>query len=252
MSSNPEQTPRRRSFQQKMLDAGMVALLLGVLVAVGFLSGIVGMRFAIRRTEVPVPNVTARPVAEAEVILEEAELGIEVIGERYDEATPKGAILAQLPRAGGRLKARREVQVMVSLGKRTSPVPDLIGKTLRVARLTAEEYNYEIGHVSEMSLPGRREGIVSSQYPPPGSETAVSPRINLLVSKGDPQAFVMPDLLGRNLNEVKPFLEGRGFELASIQYDFYRNANRGTVVKQFPEPGYLVTKEDSINLEVAR
>ncbi|RPJ63945.1 MAG: PASTA domain-containing protein [Acidobacteria bacterium] len=35
-------------------------------------------------------------------------------------------------------------------------------------------------------------------------------------------------------------------------YREYQNADKGVVVKQYPEPGYMVTREDPISLEVAR
>ncbi len=252
MSKTSAYESRSRSLPQKVFDAGMIVLLLGIVISVGILSGIMGMRFAIGRTEVPVPRLTLQTVQEAKLALEAVDLRLAVLGERYEESTPKGAIISQFPRAGGRLKAKREVQVLVSLGKRTSPVPPLVGSNIRVAQLTAAEYNYEIGHISEVSLGKRKDGVVVQQFPPPGSTTAVSPRVNLLVSRERAGRYVMPDLLGQNLNEVKPFLEREGFKLASIQYGFYRNADRGVVVKQFPEPGYMLTNEDPINLEVAR
>lgn len=241
-----------RSLQRKFLDAGMAALLIGVLIAIGFLSAIVGMRIAVRRTEVAVPLIIGKTSAEAEKALAEANLQLEVSAQLYDPKMAEGLVISQRPAPGGRLKAKRAVQVVLSLGPRTNPVPKLVGATLRVARLTAAQYNYQIGHVSEMTFKGAREGVVVQQFPPPDSDRAVSRNINLLVSKGAPGRFIMPEVIGKNLNEVKPFFESRGFTLPSIEYRFYRNVVKGTVVKQFPEPGYLLTEGDTVNLEVAR
>ena len=67
-----------------------------------------------------------------------------------------------------------------------------------------------------------------------------------------PHRYIMPDRIGQDLNQVISFFERAGFQLGRIQYSAYQNVPRGTVVKQFPEPGYMLTEKNSINLEVAR
>jgi beta-lactam-binding protein with PASTA domain len=62
----------------------------------------------------------------------------------------------------------------------------------------------------------------------------------------------MPDVMGRNLNQVTLFFESNDFELGNIRYVDLADMSAGLVVKQFPEPGYVLTDEDSINLEVSR
>ncbi len=238
-------------FPQTFLDVGWLVLLGGILVAASLLFAMVGMRIAVRRTEVSVPAVVGMTTEQAKAVMERAELRLEVIGQRYDETAEKGRIIAQFPAAAGRLKAKRPVQVHLSLGPRTHPVPNLLGSTLRVAQLKAGQYNYEVGHVSQITREGSEKETVIAQFPPPDSADAVSPKINILISKGVPASYVMPDVTGQNLNEVQPYLEARGFKLPSVDYRFYRNATKGTVVKQFPEPGYLLAQGDTINLEVA-
>lgn len=242
----------RKKLQKKVFDVGLLLLLAAILVAVGLMSGIVGMRLAVRQSEIVVPSIVGRSVDEATERLSVRELDLQVIGERYDPNSEAGQVVAQFPLAGGRMKARRPVQVIVSLGARTHAVPDFVGSTAQVARLTAAQYNYEIGHISRIPWEGIEKDIVIQQDPPAGSTETTSPKVNLLVSDGEAGDFVMPDLTGRNLNEVEPFLTDQGFEVGSIVYRFYANVVKGTVVNHFPRPGYLVTVEDTINLEVAR
>ena len=242
----------QRELYRHLADWGLLILLAGILVTVGLMGAVVGMRFAVRSAEVVVPLVTGKDRESAEAVLDGRDLGLEVIGDRYDDDVAKGTIISQNPRAGRRIKAKRAVQVMMSLGKRSHPVPDLIGSTLRVAQLASAQDNHEIGRVSEINWLGVEEGIVIQQYPAPGSTTVASPQINLLISRGKGRRHIMPDFKGKNLNEVQPFLQSQGFELANIEYRFYRNAIKGSVVKQFPGAGYLLTDGDTINLGVAR
>jgi beta-lactam-binding protein with PASTA domain len=142
--------------------------------------------------------------------------------------------------------------LILSLGERTHPVPDLMGSTLQVARLTAAQYNYEIGHISRIVMSDADKDLVIRQDPLPGSTETASPKIHLLIGEGGGGRYIMPDLTGKNLNEVEPFLTDQGFEVESIIYRFYSNVVKGTVVNHFPQPGYVVKKDDRISLEVAR
>lgn len=76
--------------------------------------------------------------------------------------------------------------------------------------------------------------------------------IDVLVSDGTVSRYVMPDITNQSLNTVLLFFEKNGFKLGEIQYRDSATVSRGAVVKQFPEPGYMLTDGDTINLEIAR
>lgn len=250
-----KESPTRRSprgLPQSVLDVGKLVLLVGILVSAGLLSGIVGMRLAVRRSDVSVPALVGLTVEAAQAKAKESALSVSVGGERYHDEIPEGAVVSQFPAEGRLVKEDRQIQVFVSLGPRTHPVPNLIGSPLRVAQLQASQYNYEIGLISRLGLPGVEAGKVVDQNPRPNAAGASSPRINLLVSDEDPTRYLMPNLLGQNVNQAKLFLEKVGFEPARIDYSFSAVARKGTVIRQYPEPGNPVRQTDQISLEVAR
>jgi len=246
-----ESVPRKQRLR-RVLDLGKIALLLSILVAVAILSAIIGMEIAVSGNEVIAPDLANLEVEAAREASEKLELSLDVQGDLYSLTVAKGRIMRQSPEQGQRIKAGQSIQVIVSLGERTSPVPDLIGSMQRVAQLTAAQYNYEIGHVSRVSLPGTEVGTVLSQYPVPNSEKAASPKISILVSGGSGRRFLMPDFVGQNLNRVRTIIEEQNFEVGQIEYRFYRNVRKGTVVRQFPRPGHQIREKDKVNLEVAR
>ena len=63
---------------------------------------------------------------------------------------------------------------------------------------------------------------------------------------------MMPDVVGQSMNKVLPFFKSNKFALENIRYVSLANVSAGLVIKQFPEPGYLLMGKDSINLEVSR
>ena len=240
------------NLQQRLLALMKLTVLVGVLVAVGLFSAYLGMRIAVRGSEVEVPSIIGKSVGEATEILERMRLKRQVIGERFDPEFPKGTVISQHPQPGRSIKAQRKVQVIVSLGEKTKPVPDLRGASLRVARLMASQAGFEFGYISEISIDGTPKDHIVQQFPPPNSKDFLSPKIDILVSRGDFARYVMPDVTGQSLNKVLLFFDNNGFTLGKIQYVYDPNVSKGLVLKQFPEPGYMLTEEDSINLEVSR
>lgn len=247
---------KRRSLgnylRERILRLGQLILLAAVLVAAGGFSAYLGMRFAVRSTEVEVPAIVGLSAEEAERRLAAVELNLLVAGKRYDPQVSEGAIISQNPLGGRRSKANREVQAVVSLGPRVNPVPNLLGATERAARVMALESDYELGNISRIGLSSADRDTVVLQYPSPDAAEAGDPRIDILVLSPSPRQYVMPDLTGQTLNRVVLFFERHGFRIDRINYRPYPGATRGTVVKQFPEPGHALSEGDSIHLEVTR
>jgi len=251
--SKGRQTPLQGStIHEQILIVGQLTVLVGVLIAVGFFSAYLGMRLAVRGTEVEVPSISGRPLGEATEILERVHLKREVMGERFDPEIPRGVVISQHPQPGRTMKAERKVQIILSLGTKTHPVPDLRGSPLRVARLMVSDAGFELGNISEIAMSEIPKGQIVQQFPPPDSKDLLSPEIDVLVSGGFLERYVMPDVTGQSLNSVVLYFEKNAFKLGDIRYGDYPDAARGAVVKQFPEPGYLLTEQETINLEVAR
>ena len=253
----PDRTKREARMQgttihEQILIVGQLTVLVGVLIAVGLSSAYLGMRLAVRGTEVEVPSITGKPVGEASEILERVHLKREVMGERFDPEIPRGVVISQHPQPGRTIKAERNVQIILSLGTKTHPVPDLRGSPLRVAQLMVSDAGFELGNISEISMGEIPKGQIVQQFPPPDSKDLLSPEIDVLVSGGFLERYVMPDVTGQSLNTVLLYFEKNNFKLRNIQYGDYPDAARGAVVKQFPEPGYILTEQGTINLEVAR
>lgn len=245
--------PRQpETIHEQALLVGQLTVLVGILIAVGLSSAYLGMRLAVRGTEVAVPSIVGQPLGKATEILEQVRLKREVMGERFDPEISRGVVISQHPQPGRSIKAERKVQIILSLGMKTNPVPDLRGSPLRVARLLVSDAGFELGNITEVAMSEIPKGQIVQQFPPPESKDLLSPEIDVLISGGVLKRYVMPDVTGQTLNAVLLYFEKNEFKLGNIQYGNYPDAARGAVVKQFPEPGYILTEQDTINLEVAR
>ena len=234
------------------MTIGKLALLAGVVLVVFLFSVILGMRFSVRGKVFETPSIVGMSLGDAEELFKQKELHLAVVGRRYDPDVLEGAIISQLPAAGVGIKTNRDVQIVVSMGRRPNPVPDLTGRSARAARLLAQQNGYQLGKISEI-LGGSGEGEkIIAQYPVPLSEDNVSDQIDVLVQKKSVATYIMPDVIGDNLNRVMMYFEEHGFKIARVQYKKHQGINKGIVVRQFPEPGYLLQEDESIHLEVAR
>ena len=239
------------TLQEKFFFLGKVFVLAGVLGALFLFSGLLGMRFTVRGHVLKTPSIVGMSLDNATEIFSRTEMELVVGGRRYDRNTPSGYIVSQVPGSGMGIKSNGKVMVIASLGKKSNPVPDLTGSSLRAARVLAEQSSYALGRVSEISL-GSKEDHVVSQFPVPDSDESVSDNIDVLVTRKKPQEYVMPDLVGMDLSRTLRLLRDFGFDVDQIRYRMYAGVTRGSVVRQFPQPGYRLGPDLAIDLEVAR
>ncbi len=239
------------TLQGKLVFLGKVFILAGVLAALFLFSGLLGMRFSIRGHVMETPSVIGMSLEDAEQIFSKTELELVVGGRRFDKSIPSGHIVSQVPGSGMGIKSNGRVMVIASLGKKSNPVPDLEGTSIRASRVLAEQNRYTLGKVSEISL-GSKEDHVISQFPVPESDESVSNNIDVLVTRKKPQEYIMPDLVGMDLSRTLRLLRDYGFDVDQIRYRRYAAVPRGSVVRQFPQPGYRLGPDLAIDLEVAR
>ena len=65
------------------------------------------------------------------------------------------------------------------------------------------------------------------------------------------ERFIMPDLVYRNYEQVRPYLESKGLGFGSVRFERYEGVAGGVILRQFPLPGHPVTRQDAISLVVA-
>ncbi len=210
------------------------------------------VRHSISGRVVQVPDVTDRNLQEARSLLREQGLILEEAAQRNDDRVPEGHIIAQDPAPGTDIKLQRKVKVVVSLGDKITPIPDLRGGAARKAQITLQQEGMRLG--GQVYVYTRREGenLVVGQDPYPGSSGIPERGISLLVSRGDrPLSYVMPDLVGRREEQVSRFLSRAGLRRGPLRTAPGHPAPPGTIVAQNPPAGYRIQHGDLVTLTVA-
>jgi eukaryotic-like serine/threonine-protein kinase len=201
-----------------------------------------------------VPSVEGLSRAEAANRLADQGLSLRPVAEesRYDEKVPVGRVLRQEPDARTLVKRGSGVEIVLSKGPRRIEVPDLAEKAFPAAQATLTGEGLAVGHRLEAFARGPQPGTVLGHDPDHGQFVPPATGVNLLLAKKLPgERFIMPDLIYRQYEEIRPYFERQGFRMGSVKFERYEGVGAGVILRQFPLSGHPVSREDSISLVVA-
>ncbi len=240
------------SLRSRIRSLFKVFLVLTVLAAAGLLSMITTIRLTIRGRQAAVPDLVGTAVVTAQRQLSERGLSLKVEDKVYSSQYSSGQIVSQVPSAGTHMKTGQHVHVLVSLGPQEVNVPDLVGSSLRAARIMAVQRGLGVGDVASVYSPATGPNQVLAQDPLPQSRTVRSPAVDFLISLGPPvPAYECPNFRGRPLAAVRQELEAAGFQVAQVVPLPSISAAPGTIVAQTPPAGSRITAQTPFNFQVS-
>jgi serine/threonine-protein kinase len=237
---------RRKSngLRDSLLIAALALTAFGL--GLGLFNGVVMPRLIHGTGEIQVPDLANLTVDQAERALRPTGLVLSRSGERFDPGVPRGFILSQDPPQGTPVRGRTRVLVTVSLGEEFSSVPELFGESRRGAELLLERAGLRFGGITHAPSDEVGQELVVTSDPPAESVLPRGTAVALLVSTGQgPEEYVMPDLVGRELNGVRRQLEALGFHVEVPP----AAPSVGAIVSQSPPPGSRVTHDAVVTLQ---
>lgn len=170
----------------------------------------------------------------------------------YSDAVPSGHVLSQRPGPGSLVKRGSPVEVIISLGPRQLAVPDLRGLTREAAQAALAASGLRLGRTLSVITGGASAGTVVEQRPAAAAAASGDGTVDVLLAlAGEDTAYVMPDLIYHNLDEVRRFFDARGFRLANVRAEPYEGIPEGAILRQSPLAGHPVGRHDAISLVVA-
>jgi serine/threonine-protein kinase len=237
------------------LGKSLGALAGTVLIAgVAFVTGLVLFddvvmpRFVRQGGDVAVPDLSNLNRDQAEQVLARAGLKLSLSAERFDPVVPRGFVITQDPEAGRHVKSGRRVAVALSLGEEFANVPELFGEALRSARLLIDRAGLRTGTLGRVVTSEVGPGLVVATEPPLGAVVPRGSAVNLLVCiPSEPEAYVMPDLVGRDAQAAQRDLEALGFRVDTTG----PGSNFARIETQNPAPGARVLRGQAISIGVA-
>jgi len=165
---------------------------------------------------------------------------------------PPGTVIDQYPRAMRRVKPGRRIRLTIAERERMIPVPDVVGKSIRSARLEIEEAGLSIDSlITEYDAEVPRD-VVKWQYPRPDDHLRRGSGLTLIVSQGKPPDFYqVPQLFGLSLTKAEQLLRKANLMVGRITYRQNEDLVPYTVLEQSIEEGYILDHPVAIDLTVS-
>lgn len=227
-------------------------LLFAVLVAIALASAITTIRLTIRGHQETMPNLVSSPLETAQRVTSGLGLELKIEDKLFTPQVPADHIVSQMPPPGTRIKVGQHVHVLVSLGPPRLEVPNLLGSSIRAARITAVQRGLTVGDVAAVRWPGSEVDQVVAQDPAPSTAEVHSPAVNFLVSLGDTApAFLCPNFVGRQIADVRRVLERAGFKPGEVVLIPTDATNKGTILAQVPPAGSKIGPDTAFIFQVA-
>jgi beta-lactam-binding protein with PASTA domain len=244
---------RRMKVDDRVRKVLRLLLMAGVLMTVAVISAITTIKLTIHGRQETLPNLVGMPVDQARSAVRAIGLNLDVEDRLYSDKIAADAVVSQMPAAGTSIKPQQQVHVLLSLGPQKASVPDLIGRSIRAARITAVERGLTIGDVAALYWPQAEPNQVVAQDPPPATTDLQSPAVNFLVSLGPtPVAYLCPNFQGKAVGVVRSELQQAGFDNIKVTQVLVPGALQGNIIQQIPLPGSKVTPDTVFQFQVAQ
>lgn len=229
--ANAVENPAPETLRQRKIKFKLNKRACAVILAAVLLFG-TGIALAVHtfsaNDDITVPNICNLSVLDAQKILLDSDLTIEVEDNIYNSDTTRGTIISQNPTADSKVKKGRKVSVIVSLGKSLIEVPDLSGMSEREAKVTLESYGLTVGQTSTGYSNEYHKDAIIFQSPRAQTEVEEGSAVDLIISLGaQPEVITAPLLVGLDLAQARQMILANGLIEGSINYveshDYYEN-----------------------------
>lgn len=193
-----------------------------------------------------VPDINGLTVSAASDLLRDSGLVLGQQSVQFSER-PVDTVISQNPTPGVTLQSGASVDVVISGGRETIVVPQLVGLTSAdQAQQDLRALGLALGTLTEVESE-QPAGVVVATDPPSGTEVQLGSVVNIEVSKGTKN---IPNLVGLTEAQARSDLINAGFVVNVVtQEDAV--AAPGTVLAQTPRPGRKVAPGSLVTLTIA-
>ncbi len=219
-----------------------------------FLLDQVIMPFYVKSSSIAVvPNVVGMKAQPALNKLTEAGYEPTEYERRFDDKVPEGVVIRQTPESGEETKPGRTVYLVVSGGKEMAVVPDLMGKSLRDAKMQLLKSNLSVGEISTGYSEVAANGTIFQQAPSPGSKINTATKVNVVLSQGPLYGRVpVPSMKGMTLSDAIAYLNNNKLTLGTVNWETRPHGVPNTIIEQYPSPGDLIIEGSTVDVFVIR
>ena len=143
---------------------------------------VVKLKISKGKNKISIPNVAGMSEKEAIFKLQNAGFEVKITYDNSDSVS-QGQVISQNPSSDEKTMLETEVTIIVSLGKKNTSVPNLIGQTLDSAGNNLINSKLTVGEVINQETADYLPGQIISQSVASGTTVNVGTNVNLVVAK---------------------------------------------------------------------
>jgi serine/threonine-protein kinase len=198
---------------------------------------------------IPVPSIVGMHKDEAEAVLANSKLVMEIEAEVNNSTYPKDYVVYQSYGEGYRLKEDSTVTVRISKGVETVLVPDISTMSPEAAKIEIEKNKLVYVPETEASL-DVPEGSIIRQVPGVNEEVEIGTEIKVYISIGEVEGLVrVPDLVGKTEEQARELIDDSKLIVEVVYAENSAKAD-GTVLSQDPDKDASATELSKVKIVV--
>ena len=210
------------------------------------------MSFLIKGDEISAPNFVGKSLDQAYQTASQNGIFLKKIKGNYIKNYDPLTIVGQIPVTGTKVKKNSYIKVFVTPERVEVIVPDITGYNLKKSVEILEMNGLRKGYVSYLDSADIPVDFTISQSYPANSRVAKGTEIDVLVcGSKKSNAFIMPDVIGKQIQYVVNFFRGKGFKVTQItEVEYDQRMDSGIIIQQTPSPGFRINSRNLVSFEV--
>ncbi len=250
-----EHQPEEPSKQKKKMDT---TTLIGIIAACLLGGALIYLMIVTLggTAEKKIPNLVGMTFSAACDKYESNEITIIKSDEQPSNKYKAGVIISQDPKKGEGYKGKVTINVVVSSGDGEGGA---VGEEIILKDYSDMSIEEVIEDLEDLGL-NYEEKSVEDDDVEPGKVIKTSPKAKSKVSPGDiikiyvsstEDTLVVPDLMGKTLEEAEELIEEAGLKVGAIS-EMESTKKEGTIIQQVPSPGETVDKDAEIDIIISK
>ncbi|RYE78405.1 MAG: Stk1 family PASTA domain-containing Ser/Thr kinase [Myxococcales bacterium] len=243
MSAQTSEQEAIKDDRQSKAPLVLLGLLLLALIAAAAFFG--PKLFTSAPEQVSVPSLQGLTRAQAITTLQDENLTPGDITQAASAEVPKGRVISQDPTRGELMDPGSAIDFVISSGRPTVQIPDIIGDNKDTAETTLRDLGLRV-KLEERKSDDNKDDVVAVN-PGVGESVADGSQVTIFYSSGPTE---VPDVVGMQEDAATKALEDAGFRVSRIE-DSTTEATKGEVLQQSPGEGTPLDQGSTVTIVVS-
>jgi beta-lactam-binding protein with PASTA domain len=200
-----------------------------------------------------VPNVARMTQEDARSAIASAGLAPDGVASVCSDSAPAGMVAGTIPGVGTLAAPGSSVELVVSSGQCTVPVPNVVGMTQSDAESAIRTAHLAVGTIWWGRSETVPEGKVISQRPTEGAVVNEGSAVEITISQGPEGSatITVPNVVGMSQLQAESAITSAGLVVGTITQSQSQTVPAGQVISQNPAAGTKVAPGAAIHLTVS-